>query len=153
MFDDIVRGLERIPEKQMVSVRVPLDEEGYYDRRCPASDCGREFKVFFEDWNGKVTATAYCAICRESADPADFNTDEQSRYFQQQALAHLRGEVDDVFRGASGRTMRAGVFTMKLKLRRETGDWVLSAGRARLDPSSLLWQWRPRTDSNRRRAP
>ena len=38
--------------------------------------------------------------------------------------------------------------------RAETRDRELGPvrGRARLDPSSALWEWRPRTDSNRRRA-
>ena len=54
MFDDIIRGLQRIPEQQTISVSVPLDDDGYFDRRCPAEECGAAFKVLFDDWRGKV---------------------------------------------------------------------------------------------------
>ena len=54
MFDDILRGLSRIPEQQEISVDVVLDDDGYYDRTCPAPECGNLFKVLFEDWRDEV---------------------------------------------------------------------------------------------------
>ena len=63
MFDDILRGLERIPERQTISVDVVLDEDGYYDRTCPAPECRNGFKVLFEDWKAKVPdETAYLSL-------------------------------------------------------------------------------------------
>jgi len=40
MFDDILRGLDGIPEQQTINVDVVLDDDGYYDRTCPAPECG-----------------------------------------------------------------------------------------------------------------
>lgn len=54
MFDDILRGLWNIPERQEISVSVVLDDDGYYDRTCPAPECGSQFKVLLQDWREKV---------------------------------------------------------------------------------------------------
>ncbi|CAN5787024.1 hypothetical protein BH23CHL8_BH23CHL8_26560 [soil metagenome] len=115
MFDDILRGLERIPEQQTISVDVVLDDDGYYDRTCPAPECGNGFKVHIEDWKAKVPdAVAHCAICGERAEPSDFDSGAQREHLQAQALAHLRGRVDDAFRSATPRRERFGFFDMRL---------------------------------------
>jgi hypothetical protein len=118
MFDDIIRGLERIPEQQLISVSVPVDDDGYYDRECPAEECGSAFKVLFADWRDKVPdERAYCAICGEDRDPSDFNTDEQDRWIEEQAVAHLTGQLDEVFRQATPRKQKAGFIEMSLTYR------------------------------------
>lgn len=115
MFDDIIGGLERIPEQQTISVTVPVDDDGYYDRECPAEECGSAFKVLFTDWRDKVPdERAFCAICGEDADPGDFNTDEQDRYIQEQALAVITGQLDDVFGRGTPRKLSGGFIEMSL---------------------------------------
>ncbi len=118
MFDDIIRGLQRIPEQQTISVSVPLDDDGYFDRECPAEECGSAFKVLFVDWRGKVPdECAFCAICGEDREPSDFNTSEQSRWFTEQAFAHLSSQLDDVFRRGTPRKHKAGFIEMTLSYR------------------------------------
>ena len=115
MFDDILRGLSRIAEQQEISVDVVLDDDGYYDRTCPAPGCGNLFKVLFEDWRDKVPdEVAFCAICGEEAEPSDFNSEEQQEYFNAQALAHVTGQLDDVFRRATPRRESHGFIEMTL---------------------------------------
>jgi hypothetical protein len=104
MFDDIIRGLQKITEQQTIS----LDDDGYYDRECPAEECRSAFKVLFVDWREKVPdERAFCAICGEDREPSDFNTSEQTRWIKEQAIAHLRGQLDDVFRRATPRKQQA----------------------------------------------
>lgn len=113
MFDDLLRQLGAIPEQQLISVEVPLDDDGYFDRRCPADECGAAFKVQFQDWKDKVPdERAWCAICGEAAEPSDFNTPDQQRYFAEQAKAHLVGQLDEAMRRAHKPTMKAGFITM-----------------------------------------
>jgi len=65
VFDDLLRQLQSIPEQQLISVEVPLDDDGYFDRRCPADECGATFKVQFQDWKDKVpNERAWCAHLR-----------------------------------------------------------------------------------------
>ncbi len=113
MFDDLLRRLGNIPEPQSISVEVPLDDDGYFDRCCPADECGAAFKVEFQDWKDKVSdQRAWCAICGEAADPSDFNTPDQRRYFTEQARAHLLGQLDDAMRQAHKPTLNAGLITV-----------------------------------------
>jgi hypothetical protein len=115
VFDDILRGLSRIPEQQEISVDVVLDDDGYYDRTCPAPECGNLFKVLFQDWRDKVPdELAFCAICGEEAEPSDFNSEEQQEYFNAQALAHITGQLDDAFRRATPRRASHGFIEMTL---------------------------------------
>ena len=118
MFDDIIRDLSRIPERQTISVSAQLDDDGYFDRECPAEECGSAFKVLFTDWRDKVPdEEAFCAICGEARDPSDFNTDEQDRYIREQAITHIRGQLDDVFRRGTPRTLSGGFIEMSLSYR------------------------------------
>jgi uncharacterized Zn finger protein (UPF0148 family) len=115
VFDDIIRGLEGIPEQQTISVSVPVDDDGYYDRECPAEACGSAFKVLFTDWREKVPdERAFCAICGEDREPSEFNTDEQDRWIREQAVAHLQGQLQDVFRQATPRKQTTGFIEMSL---------------------------------------
>jgi hypothetical protein len=113
VFDDLLRQLQTIPEQQLISVEVPLDDDGYFDRRCPADECGATFKVQFQDWKDKVpNGRAWCAICREVAEPSEFNAPDQQRYFAEQAKTHLLGQLDDAIRRAHKPTVKAGFITM-----------------------------------------
>lgn len=118
MFDDIIRGLQWIPEQQTISVSVPVDDDGYYDRECPAEECRSAFKVLFVDWREKVPDDrAFCAICGEDREPSDFNTSEQTRWIKEQAIAHLRGQLDNVFRRGTPRKQKGGFIEMSLSYR------------------------------------
>lgn len=118
MFDDIIRGLQQIPEQQTISVSVPVDDDGYYDRECPAEGRRSAFKVLFVDWREKVPdERAFCPICGEDREPSDFNTSEQTRWIEEQAIAHLRGQLDDVLRQATPRKQKAGFIDMSLSYR------------------------------------
>src|ERR1019366_5996300 len=84
MFDDIIHGLQQIPEQQTISVSVPVDDDGYYDRECPAEECRSAFKVLFVDWREKVPdERAFCAICGEDREPSAFTTIEQTRWIKE----------------------------------------------------------------------
>ena len=118
VFDDILRGLQRIPERQVIKVNVVLDDEGYYDRTCPAPECGNLFKVLFEDWKDKVPdELASCAICGETAEPSDFDSTEQRDYLTEQARAHVAGQLNQVFRRATPRRVSHGLIEMSLTFR------------------------------------
>ena len=55
MFHEFIRELWRLEQRVSVPIDMPLDEKGYFDRRCPHQECHSEFKVLFEDWREKVT--------------------------------------------------------------------------------------------------
>lgn len=115
MFDDIIRGLQNLPEQQLISVDVVLDDDGYYDRLCPAEECGNAFKVLFEDWRDQVPEEeAFCVICGEVAEPSDFNSEGQTRYFTEQAMGHVTSQLDSIFRAATPRRVDAGMISMSL---------------------------------------
>ncbi len=71
MFDEIMRELQELSRPRQVSISVPLDEKGYYDRECRNPECRGAFKVLFEDWRDKVSdEVVFCPFCRHEA-PSD----------------------------------------------------------------------------------
>jgi len=48
MFDNLFHELEKL-EGSFVSISVPIDGDGYLDRRCPSETCQADFKVLMED--------------------------------------------------------------------------------------------------------
>ena len=49
MFDNIIQELKKLERGIPVSVSVPIDNDGYFDRRCPSEACQVDFKVLMED--------------------------------------------------------------------------------------------------------
>jgi hypothetical protein len=99
LFENILRELGKLDRSQggiSVPIQMPLDDDGYFDRRCPSAACQSDFKVMLEDWKSKVSAIrAFCPICREEAKATEWNTPEQCEYIRQIAIQHVRGIVGE----------------------------------------------------------
>ena len=131
VFDDLLRQLRRIPEQQMVSISLPLDDEGYIDRRCPAEECGAAYKVLFEDWRDKVPdVRTWCPICGKVEDPKEFNTPDQQRQIEEQALARLSGQLDAAMRRAAKPTIKSGFISMTWSYKPGARPMVMPAAAA-----------------------
>ncbi len=98
MFRNILRELKTIEQNGgqiSISVQLPLDEEGYFDRRCPLDVCQTEFKILMEDWRHKVSdAQVFCPICREEAKATKWNTLQQREYIREVGVNHVRGIIN-----------------------------------------------------------
>jgi hypothetical protein len=84
MFDNILRELETIKHNGavLVPVGIPIDNDGYFDRRCPSDICQSDFKILFEDWKNRVSdAQVFCPICREEAEPRNGTRQTRSSIF------------------------------------------------------------------------
>ena len=102
-----------------LSLPIELDNDGFLDRQCPWSECGRTFKVLDEDWNTKLSpAVAYCPFCGHEAEPSEFNTPEQLEYFREAAEAEVRRQLglmlDGVARDFNRRAPKRGPLTMRM---------------------------------------
>lgn len=92
MFEDLLQNLRRLESGVKVRVNLPIDDDGFLDRVCPA--CGSDFKVDFEHWLNKVRDEAvYCPHCRAEAPGTEWNTAEQQEAIKAQAMRHLHGEL------------------------------------------------------------
>src|SRR5687767_8245356 len=115
MFDDMLRQLRKLENPQTITIQLPLDDDGYFERICPSPGCSTGFKVLFTDWRDKVPdAQAWCAICGYSAESSTFSTPEQQKYINAHALRHIQGQLNDAFRRATPRTHKAGFVSMRL---------------------------------------
>src|SRR6266571_9167040 len=94
MFDNVIRELKKLERGIPVSVSIPIDSDGYFDRRCPFEACQADFKVLMEDWKQKVSdAQVFCPICREEAKATEWNTPEQQEYIRQVGINHLQSII------------------------------------------------------------
>ncbi len=126
MFDEMIREIEKLGRPRRISVSVPLDDKGYYDRVCPEAKCGGQFKVLLDDWKDKVPdARAFCPFCRHEAPADDWNTAEQQRYFQSVAEAEMGRLLNDVLGRAARRTrpkrIGGGLFDITMSLSYKPG--------------------------------
>ena len=98
MFDNILRELGKIKQNGavLVPIVIPIDDDGYFDRRCPSDNCQSDFKILFEDWKNRVSdAQVFCPICREEAEAAEWNTPDQVEYIRQVAVNRISGIIDN----------------------------------------------------------
>lgn len=113
MFDDLIRRLKELEQPQLAPIQMQLDGDGYFDRRCPAPECGAAYKVLFEDWKEKVPdEIAWCPICGEDAEPSDYNTPEQVEQIRATAVRHVQGQLGDAMRRARKPTEHHGFISM-----------------------------------------
>ncbi len=94
MFDNIIQELKKLERGIPVSIPIPIDNDGYLDRRCPSEACLADFKVLMEDWDHKFSAAqVFCPICREEAKSTEWNTPEQHEYIGQVGINHIGGII------------------------------------------------------------
>jgi hypothetical protein len=78
----------------LVPIGIPIDNDGYFDRRCPSDACQSDFKILFEDWKNRVSdAQVFCPTCREEAEAAEWNTPDQVEYIRQVAVNRISGII------------------------------------------------------------
>lgn len=95
MFDKLIRQLKPLEDGVRVPVQIPLDDDSYMDRRCPAMTCNATFKVLFDDWRDLVRdEVVFCPICRGEAKATEWNTPSQDEHIEQVALAYVLGVID-----------------------------------------------------------
>jgi len=107
MFDEVIKELKRtgLEKGVRVPVKVPLDEDGFFDRKCQSPECGAEFKLHFDDWCDKVREeVVHCPICRHQAPAKEWSTPKQKRYFKQVALRHAHKVINEALRRGAERS-------------------------------------------------
>jgi hypothetical protein len=99
MFDELKRELDRLGGRQRISVALPSDADGYYDRECPSTECLCQFKVHEDDWRDKVRdEQVFCAFCGHTAPSAKWWTQEQIKHAEAAALAQFKGQIGNAMR-------------------------------------------------------
>lgn len=98
MFEGIEREIQRLGASFEIPIDLPLDQDGFLDRRCPETRCHQDFKVSFDDWRDKVSDVAFCPLCGKKAEPMCWNTQRQDRYIrevaQKAAAERVRGAIE-----------------------------------------------------------
>lgn len=98
MFEDLIRALENL-DGQKVSVSIPADAEGYFDRACPSEGCLFEFKIHEDDWKDKVREEeVFCPFCRHGAPSDQWWTETQIEHARQVALSQVKAGINDAMR-------------------------------------------------------
>jgi len=105
MFEEIIREIEEISKPRRISIQIPLDDKGFYDRLCPNPECRGAFKILFDDWGEKVSQErAYCPFCRHEAEADQWNTPEQVEHIRSAAMAEMSRLVQGALRRGVERT-------------------------------------------------
>jgi hypothetical protein len=118
MFDNLINELENLSSGQQIRIDLPLDENGYFDRKCPNEDCLRKFKVKFDDWKNIVkNEIVYCPICKHEEPATEWNTEDQFEYIKSIGLNHIQSKIGEAInRDANqfNRKQKPGFITMSL---------------------------------------
>src|ERR1035441_9209014 len=103
MFENMLRAVRELEQGIRIPVQLPLDNDGYFDRRCPSEACQADFKILWEDWKGKVSdAQVFCPLCREEAKSTEWNTPEQAEYLGQIGIRYTQDVIDQALSQDAG---------------------------------------------------
>lgn len=105
-------------EETEFTLSFPLDDDGFFRRACPT--CSREFKWFHseQDDSDEPPEEYFCLYCGVAAEPDEWQTEEQMRYIEEEAIARIvrpaLKELESSF-GSSGRSS-GGLFEISLSV-------------------------------------
>jgi uncharacterized Zn finger protein (UPF0148 family) len=130
MFDNVIRELKDLEKGVRIDIKMPIDDEGYLDRKCSHRECQQEFKVLMADWKEKVPdEKAYCPICGHSDKSGEWNTSEQQKYIADYAKNYLRNRLNKAFSSSAQKfnqsQRRNGWITMKMEYKPGTSLIVI----------------------------
>lgn len=95
MFDELIKELRRLDGRHKVSITIPSDADGYFDRECPSPECQFKFKVQEDDWRDKVRDEEVCCpFCGHTAASDAWWTQDQLKHTEKVALAHIGHRIN-----------------------------------------------------------
>ncbi|MCY3733742.1 MAG: hypothetical protein OXG42_05630, partial [Chloroflexi bacterium] len=101
-------------EETEFTLSFPLDEDGFFRRACPT--CSRDFKWFHSDGDGSDDPPVeyFCPYCGFAAEPDEWQTDEQMRYIEEEAIARVVGPALEELEASfeSGARSSGGLFEL-----------------------------------------
>ena len=122
MFDDLLREMRKLELGVQVSIKLEIDDNGYFDRCCPSNECGMHFKVMYEDWADIVRdEVVYCPLCRHEAPSTEWNTLDQDNYHENLGVSYVHREIGKALqndaRRFNSRQNRDSFITMDMSYR------------------------------------
>ncbi len=129
MFDNVIRELKKMEGGSQLPISIPIDNDGYFDRRCPSEACQADFKVLMEDWKQKVSdAQVFCPICREEAKATEWNTPSQQEYIRQVGINHIQSIIGQALSQDANdfnRRQRPGFITISMSYKPGTPTLIV----------------------------
>lgn len=102
-------------EDMVISVEIPLDDQGFLDRQCHGDACGRYFKVLHSDWETSDATSVTCPFCGYVDEPGNFTTEEQQEYLQQVAMSIAQEMLTGFARSVNRRQSRNSMFSINVQ--------------------------------------
>ncbi len=95
IFGETMRFLNRIGSTYTYRMDILPDKDGYIDRACHRTGCMAWFKVNKEDWKQLFKdETVFCPFCGYSAPSDEWNTLEQQKQLEDQAVRQFESELN-----------------------------------------------------------
>jgi hypothetical protein len=108
MFEEMIRELRRLDGTHRLSVSVPSDDEGYFDRECPSAACQFQFKVHEDDWRDKVRdEEVFCPFCGHTTGSGEWCTPDQIEHARKVFLGHVQSRLGAAMKRDADRWNRA----------------------------------------------
>lgn len=95
IFGATLRFLDQIGPTYTYHMQLQPDKDGNIDRACHRSSCSFKFKVNSDDWNNLFKDEAvYCPFCGYKAPSDEWNTPEQQKQLEEQAISSFEAELN-----------------------------------------------------------
>lgn len=120
MFENLLRELRSL-DGQHLAVAIEIDEKGYIDKECPATNCEFQFKIKQEDWKNICRDEAmWCPMCGHSAPAKNWFTKAQVAHAERQARDYIESTIDGAIRADArafnSRRPKNSFITMSMKV-------------------------------------
>ena len=107
MFDELLREVSRLEGINRIPVSIFYDVDGYFDRKCPSSECEFEFKIHSDDWRDVVRdEEVFCPFCGHADSSGRWCTEEQVKHIKETALSHVRQRIGSAMKRGAARWNR-----------------------------------------------
>ena len=108
MFDELSREVSRLEGVNRIPVSISYDDDGYFDRKCPSSECQFEFKIHGDDWRGLVRdEEVFCPFCGHTDSSGRWCTEDQVEHVRKTAISHVRQRIGSAMKRGAARWNRS----------------------------------------------
>ncbi|SKA85677.1 hypothetical protein SAMN02745166_01182 [Prosthecobacter debontii] len=126
------KPFDRLRGTRTITIKLPVDSEGFLDRQCASEECRGVFKVAEGSWKDHVKdEVVFCPFCRHQDKAEEWNTEEQNRYVRRKAKELVEREVHGMLKEWAkdfNSTQRSGgLISMSMSVKPQVNSWVFPA--------------------------